>query len=145
MDLKLQIGDMMGINQQNALLTGAISPGLGKGSYYLSFPEYQKQIKKKLGFVAYNGTLNVCLSSSESAKKSSLLKNFKPIIIKGFKKGQKTFGDVFAYLCRIEKIKCAIVVPLCTHHLPEIIEIISSVNLREALGKKDGNKIKIIF
>ncbi len=42
-------------------------------------------------------------------------------------------------------MKCALVVPLRTHHPAEVIEIISSANLKKALGKNDRDEVKIEF
>ncbi len=124
-------------------LYGAIVSGLGEGRYYLSLQKYKKQIREKLGFEAYEGTLNVKLSEESAAAKSHFLKNSEPVIIKGFRKGERTFGDLYAYPCAMEKHKCALVVPLRTHHPSEIVEIISPVNLKKALNKKDGDAVKI--
>ena len=62
--------------------------GLGEGTYFMSMQHYQKEIKKRLGFKAYPGTLNLKID----AKKVSLLNNFKQIKINGFKQKNKTYG-----------------------------------------------------
>ncbi len=126
-------------------ISGTIISGLGEGRYYMSFLEYKKQIKEKIGFIPYKGTLNIKLLSSEIAKKTYYIKNFEPVIINGFKKGERTFGDLFIYPCTLNGIKCALVIPLRTHHPSEIIEIISAINLKNKLMKKDGDKVKLKF
>ncbi|MEW6528328.1 MAG: DUF120 domain-containing protein [Candidatus Micrarchaeota archaeon] len=126
-------------------ILGTIVSGFGEGKYYMAFSEYKKQIKEKLGFNPYEGTLNIRLLPEETTKKTYYLKNSEPIIIKGFKRGKRTFGDLFTYPCTINKIKCALVIPLRTRHPFEIIEIISTVNLKNKLMKKDKDKIKINF
>lgn len=131
------------LEKRKSEISGKIISGLGEGKYYMSFPEYKKQIKEKLGFGPYEGTLNVKLSGEEATKKAHFLKNSEPVIIKGFRKGERTFGDLFSYPCKIEKIDCALVVPLRTHHPSDIIEIVASVNLKKALVKKDDDEVRI--
>lgn len=131
--------------RETVSISGTIIPGLGEGKYYMSFPEYRKQMREKLGFEPYAGTLNIKLSPSEAAKKSNFLKNSGPIIIGGFKKRGRTFGNLFAYPCKIGKFDCVLVVPLRTHHPAEVIEIVSPANLKRALGKNDGDEVKIEF
>ncbi len=126
-------------------IAGTVISGLGEGKYYMSFPEYKKQIREKLGFQPHEGTLNMKLPPAENDKKANFLKNSEPVIIKGFRKGERTFGDLFAYPCAIGKAKCALIIPLRTHHPSEIVEIISPSNLKKTLGKKDGDEIKIEF
>lgn len=124
-------------------LSGIIVSGSGEGRYYLSFKEYKNQIKEKFGFLPYEGTLNIRLSSEDMAKKMLFLKSSEPVLISGFKKEGRTFGDLFAYPCTVENIACVFIIPMRTHHPPEIIEIISARNLKKQLGKKDGESIKI--
>lgn len=124
---------------------GRIESGLGEGKYYLSFSEYTKQIEEKLGFLPYPGTLNIKLDEESAAKKSLFVKSSEPILILGFEKDGRTFGDLFLYKCRTNQIECALLIPSRTHHPVEIIEIISASNLKEKLGKKDGDELEILF
>lgn len=122
------------------ILDGKIINGLGEGKYYLSLEGYRKQIREKLGFDPYPGTLNIKLK--ETWKREYFVQ-MDPVVITGFKDGERTFGDLFAYKCRISDSDCAIVVPLRTHHPQEIIEVISKENLKERYKKKDGDSIRI--
>jgi riboflavin kinase len=40
-------------------------------------------------------------------------------------------------------VEGAVIIPLRTHHPPNVIEIISPKNLKEALKKKDGDLVRI--
>lgn len=131
--------------KKRIVLSGTILSGLGEGKYYMSLPEYKKQIKEKIGFEPYEGTLNILLSQIQIAKKAYLLKNLEPNIIKGFRKKSRTFGDIFLYPCLIEKRKCALIVPIRTHHPSKIIEIIAPFDIKRVFKKKNGDNIKIIF
>ncbi len=126
-------------------IEGTLVSGLGEGGYYVSIKGYKDQIKQKLGFDPYPGTLNVKIEQVDKWKKQQLM-HTDPIIISGFKDKERTYGDLFAYRCKIKPdMECAVIVPLRTHHGPEIIEIISPVYLRSALKKKDGDKIMVSF
>ncbi len=121
-------------------IEGRITTGLGEGGFYVSLEGYRKQIKEKLGFDPYPGTLNITMD--ESWRKQHLLQ-LEPVIISGFRDKERTYGDLFAYPCRIGSHTCAIIVPLRTHHGPEILEIISPLNLKKELNKKDGDHIRV--
>ncbi|OUJ18182.1 CTP-dependent Riboflavin kinase [Methanonatronarchaeum thermophilum] len=120
-------------------LQGHVIDGIGEGKYYISQPEYQQQFKQKLGFKAYPGTLNIKLNK-KSIKKYQLIKQKNGIMIKGFQKGERTFGDSKCYKSRINGIKSAIIQPNRSHYKDDIIEIISPERLRNKLEK---NKVKI--
>ncbi|MFN7991462.1 MAG: DUF120 domain-containing protein [Candidatus Micrarchaeia archaeon] len=122
-------------------IEGTITKGLGEGGYYVSMDGYRNQIKEKLGFDPFPGTLNILMD--EPWKKQQLLQ-LEPVIIAGFRDKERTFGDLFAYRCRLGKHECAIIVPLRTHHGPEIIEIISPIDIKKGLRKKDGDRVKVV-
>lgn len=113
---------------------GRITDGMKKGKYYLSLPGYRQEIKAKLGFLPYAGTLNIRLSGRCLKTRNEILKQ-EPVVINGFRTKQRTFGDLFAYPCKVDDREAALVFPLRSNHPPDIIEIISDINLRNALGK----------
>ncbi|MBI2079781.1 CTP-dependent riboflavin kinase [Candidatus Micrarchaeota archaeon] len=124
-------------------ISGKIVEGVGDGKYYLGLKGYQTKIKEKLGFTPFAGTLNLRLGKSEIEKRLHL-RELEPVIIPGFKEGERTFGDLFTYSCRIDqKLEGAILIPVRTHHGIEILEIIAPVELRKALNKKTGDSVSI--
>jgi preprotein translocase subunit SecA len=125
-------------------INGSVTKGLGEGGYYISMPGYKKQIIQMLGFEPYPGTLNVKLDENEIWKREYLVQQ-EPIIVPGFKEGTRTFGDFFAYKCKIEQEECYIIVPIRTHHGPSVIEIISPISLREKFNLKDNDPVKVII
>ena len=156
-------------NNDNVIsLNGIIVAGLGEGAYYLSLGTYKKEIAEKIGFEPFIGTLNIKLPVSEMWKKE-YIKRLDPIIINGFKEGNRTYGDILLYRCRIkgtekeigkeikgeirkeingmeiEDHEGAILVPLRTHHGPEIIEVISPHNIKEKFGRKNGDAIIVLL
>jgi riboflavin kinase len=124
-------------------IEGTISAGLGEGRYYISLPGYRKQIEEKLGFSPYPGTLNVRLDEADLWKRQHLL-GLDPVVIRGFRDDKRTYGDIFAYACTVEGEKCAVIVPLRTHHGADILEIIARHELKRKLRKKDGQRVRVI-
>jgi len=122
-------------------LEGKVFTGLGEGAYYISQPKYREQFIEKLGFNPYPGTLNVKIKE-EYLKKVFLIKSYPGIIIEGFINNKRTFGPVKCYKAVLEdKIEGAVISAMRSHYKDDVLEIISSVNLREALKLKDGDKI----
>jgi riboflavin kinase len=126
----------------NLEIVGRIVDGLGEGKFYLSQDGYRKQIKGKLGFDPYPGTLNIRIEKDDVEKRRRLLA-LDPLIIEGFVKEGRRFGDLLAYLADVEGRECAILVPLRTHHGSDVLEIAASVNLKKELGKNNGDQITI--
>ena len=119
-------------------ISGVIVRGLGEGTYFMSMQHYQKEIKKKLGFMAYPGTLNIKLSK----KLNNSLNDSKKILIEGFTKGDKTFGGIDCYKAAVKNINGAVIIPHMTKHR-DVIEFIAPVHVKTELKLKDGNKIKV--
>ena len=124
-------------------LDGKVTTGLGEGAYYVG--EYKNKIRDVLGFVPFPGTLNIklttCLGNIETC-----LKDYVTGTIDGFRKGDRTFGDIDFMPVRLRKDKteenCYLIIPRRTHHRDEI-EIISGFNLRKLLDLKEGDDIVV--
>ncbi len=123
-------------------LTGEVVSGLGEGRYYIMKEGYYRQIKEKLFFAPYPGTLNVKVYPKDMQKVETL-KNIPGICIKGFVYEGRTFGDVKAFLCTINGKDAAVIIPERTHY-SDIIEVIAEKNLREELGLQDGDPVEIV-
>jgi len=122
---------------------GILFSGLGEGGYYVSQKQYQRQFKLKLGFYPYLGTLNLKLPISEIVKKKEL-ETYPPIIIKGFEKQNRLFGDVRCYPTIINhEIEGAAIIIERTHHDSSILEVIAPVQLRTILSLTDGDKVTL--
>ncbi|MCI0503970.1 CTP-dependent riboflavin kinase [Candidatus Micrarchaeota archaeon] len=125
-------------------MEGTIVRGLGEGSFYMSLPGYRRQIREKLGFDPFPGTLNIRLDSEQAWKRQQLLDS-EPIIIPGFRDKDRTYGDLFAFRCRVGGREGAVIVPLRTHHGPDILEAIFSFNAKKELGMADGERVKVVI
>ena len=122
----------------NIIISGTIVKGLGEGAVFMSMPHYKEEIKKKLGFDAYPGTLNVKVAKQQFDS----LKNNLPIKIQGYKKENKTFGSANCRKAKIKNISGAIIMPDINKH-EDVIEFIAPVHLKSELKLADGDKIKI--
>lgn len=119
-------------------INGIVVRGLGEGTYFMSMQHYQNQIRKKLGFKAYPGTLNLKVNQ----KQADSLKKLNTIKIDGFKSGNKTFGGASCYRARIKDINGSIIVPDLTKH-KGVVEFIAPVHVKLELKIKDGDKVKV--
>ena len=103
------------------IIEGSITSGMGEGAFFMSMPHYKNEIKKKLGFDAFAGTLNMKID----AKKHSIFENLKPFIIEGFVKENKKFGGAKCYLSSLGNIDGAIIIPDINKHGNDTIEFIA--------------------
>jgi len=121
------------------VIVGEVVSGLGEGAYYVR--QYAPLIREYLGFDPYPGTLNVRVLFPKTV--FDALCNARPVIIPGFTREGRTFGDVKAYRVRIDGVEGALVIPSRTVHPPKIAEIVAPVKLRERLGLNDGDRVRV--
>jgi len=122
-------------------LNGTVSSGLGEGQYYLNKPGYRNQIKEKLGFTPFDGTLNIKVSEAEMSKLSMVAAKSR-IRIESFQADGRTYGEAECIPIDIRGIRCAIILPKRSHHTG-VLEIISSEHLRARLKLKDGDALEL--
>ncbi len=133
------------MKQSNAKihLNGQVVPGLGTGKFFVTQENYKKQFIKKIGYIPYEGTLNLKIKNEE---RSYLVKNTTGILITGFRENNKTFGQVTCLNCTLKKdqkkTKGTIVLPQKTRYT-DIIEIIAPSNLRKKLNLKNNDVVEI--
>lgn len=141
----LDLKDIMERSKMEAIsFGGALVSGSGEGHYYVSQEEYFLQFHEKLGFRPFLGTLNVRLRNIHDIKTKDEMERMKPIIVKGFKKENRAFGDIRCYHCVINRrVKGAIVIPERSHHPVDVVEIIAPVFLRKNLSLKDNDYVHV--
>jgi riboflavin kinase len=116
---------------------GKIVSGQKHGQKFVNLPWVKKQIKEKLGFNPYIGTLNLKLAKEIERKE---LDKYKGIIIKperGYYEG-KCYRALL-----MKKIEVAAVIPNSPDYPPDLLELIAPVNLRNTFGFEDGRIINI--
>ncbi|MGB9936382.1 MAG: DUF120 domain-containing protein [Methanobacterium sp.] len=122
-------------------IKGIVTSGQGKGAYFMSQSVYQIQFKEKLNFTPFPGTLNIKIDEEEINSIHKVPED-KLISIKG----KENFGDVLVLKAFLnDTIEGAIVFPKRTTHGENILEFITSMNLKESLGIKDGDEVKLII
>ena len=119
-------------------LSGKVFSGRGEGEKFLELPWVKRQVKEKLGFIPYHGTLNIMLSE-KSAKRRKLLEkaaSMKVCPAEGY-----CSGKIFKAF--VGMLECAIVIPEVAGYPRDVLEIIAPANLREKLQLADGDKITV--
>ena len=125
------------------VLRGKVFTGFGEGAYYVSLPGYRRQFVERLGFEPYPGTLNLRLDR-ESLRLRRKLELMEGIVIDGFTHGGRRYGAVKCFRARVEgRVRGAVLLIERTHYGPDVLEVIAPVNLREALGLRDGDWVSV--
>ena len=119
-------------------LSGKVFSGRGEGEKFLELPWVKRQVKEKLGFIPYHGTLNIMLSE-ESAKRRKLLEKAASMEI--YPAEGYCSGKVFK--ASVGVVECAIVIPEVAGYPENVLEIIAPINLRETLQVADGDEITV--
>jgi riboflavin kinase len=123
---------------------GMVFTGLGEGAFYVSLPFYKQQFIDKLGFEPYPGTLNLRLKSVDDVAKRRNLELLPSINIEGYSNSSRTYGSVKCYHALVNNsIKAAVIICSRTHYGPDVLEVISPLNLRKELSLNDGDVVKV--
>ena len=134
-----------GKEAETIILEGEVVSGLFQGAYYISKEGYQRQIKAKLGYEAFPGTLNVKIKEEEYDKRQKLERG-PSIRLNGFKDDEREFGAARVYPCIInDEEEGAMIVAERSSHDYSVMEIISPQYLRRKMELADGDKIKVAF
>jgi riboflavin kinase len=134
-----------GVGAEVFVFEGTVVSGLFEGAYYISRDGYRNQIRDKLGFEPFPGTLNVRIKQEDFDRRRRLEKH-PSTILEGFKDGERSFGSCKCYPLLInDEIKGALIVADRTIHDLSTIEIVSPVYLRRHFGLGDGDPVKISF
>ena len=141
----LQLKVVMETAPSTITIEGTLFSGLGEGAYYVSQKKYKRQFEKKLGFAPYPGTLNLKLPVSEIVNKKEL-ETYPPILVKGFERQNRMFGDVRCYQTTVNnEVEGTAIIIARTHYDASTIEVISPVQLRTRLNLKDGDRVTLNF
>jgi len=114
--------------------------GQGVGSSLVDLPWVRRQIRQKLGFKPYSGTLNIRLEKDDEKILRQKLNRARGIEINpkpGFLK-----ANCFHALIN-RKIKGAVIIPEKQGYPPDMIEIIAPKFLREEIPVKDGARVTV--
>lgn len=132
-----------GEEAESLIFEGQVFSGLYEGAYYLSIPGYRAQIKEKLGFDPYPGTLNLRIRE-EDVERRRRLERLPTIRIEGFMNMGRGFGGARCYPLLVnEEVEGALIIADRSSYKNDVMEIISPIYLRGHFGLKDGDWVKI--
>jgi riboflavin kinase len=119
-------------------LTGKVFSGKGDGRKYLSLRWVRKQVKQKMGFVPYVGTLNLLLSGKSTELRKALEKDQQMIICpaQGYCIGK-------LYRAAIQEAECAVIIPDVAGYPENYLELIAADNLRQKLRLRNGDEVTV--
>ena len=129
---------------------GIIFSDLGQASVFMGLDWVQEALRKTLGFAPYPATLNVRPSGPEDARLWEEVQRD----IAGVRLSPVEGGFCSARLYRIsmrplaggdEKVNGAVLLPAVANYPRDKIEIVAPVQLKQALGLKDGDCLDLEF
>jgi riboflavin kinase len=112
--------------------------GKGEGAKFIGLPWVRKQIQEQLGFSPYIGTLNVRLAEESSRTKALLTKalGLKIMPAPGYYPGK-------LFRARVMNIECGVIIPQVPGYSTNVIELVSSVSLKDKLHLVDGSACEV--
>jgi CTP-dependent riboflavin kinase len=127
--------------RKNRVLTGKIVSGIKQGAFFTQLDWVQEQCLEKLGFKPYPGTLNLEIAHENMA----IIEALKPQEGVELVPPDSNFCSGFVFPITVEGISGAIVAPAenVRVHGKNIIEIISHLGLKDALGVEDGDWVTL--
>ncbi len=122
---------------------GRVFSGFGEGRYYIMLPGYRSQIRDKLGFDPYPGTLNIRLEP-ESLGARRLLESLNSVLIKGFEHEGRRLGAIKCFRALIAgRVEGGLLLIERTHYGPDVVELVAPVCLRRVLNLCDGDLVEV--
>ncbi len=130
----------------NIHFNGILVSGMGEGKYYMSLEGYRKQFKKKIGYIPFPGTLNIRIFDPLSLENREKIERFGYQFIDGFSDSERTYGWVKCYSAIMNDnvdIQSDLLILERTHHDKNMLEIIAPVNIKQLMGLKNGDNVKV--
>ena len=119
-------------------LNGKVFTGKGEGKKFVSLPWVERQIREKLDFTPYAGTLNIRLSGEELQQKKLLAKAKRLEI-----EPEKGYCTGILIKAKITGLNCGIIVPQVPAYPSDVIEVVAPVFLRQLLHLADGSVVDV--
>lgn len=122
-------------------ITGKIVSGIGQGAIFTKLDWVQTQCLQKLGFKPFPGTLNLKISNENLA----IIETMQPQEGIELVPPDSTFCSGLVFPLTVEGISGAMVAPAADVrvHAKNIIEIISPLRLKDALGVENGDQVTV--
>ena len=122
-------------------VSGTIFSGMGKGSYYVGHPEYQKRFKLTLGYAPYAGTLNVKVEDGAAIRRLKELRSSDGIKVGGFVLGGESVSAITCFEGELRGERVTLLFIDVTYYNETVAELISPVYLRGKLGLREGDSV----
>ena len=119
-------------------LAGIVFTGQGEGKKYVALSWVKQQIKEKLGFNPYPGTLNLRLDE-ENVKCRVLLEKEAKLRLchsEGYCTG-------LLFKASLDGVACGVVIPQVESYPENVLEVVASVNLKQKLRLRDGDLVTV--
>lgn len=118
-------------------IKGRVFSGSGEGTKFTELSWFKEQVRAKLGFVPYPGTLNLKLDEEGKRARKILEKANSMVIVpeEGFCHGKCFRARV------MDSINGAIVIPKVEGYPDDMLEVIAPISLREKFRLRDGDTV----
>jgi len=128
------------------IIVGRVFSGLGQGAFFTQLDWIKEQCQEALGFVPFPGTLNLKVKGEYLDALRKLREE------KGISLVPPTaeFCPAECFWVYIGTIRAAVIIPHAEQftsevHLPDVIEVIAPVNIKETLSVEDGNEVTLEY
>ena len=109
----------------------------------MSQPFYREQLREKLGFNPFLGTLNLRLGEGFLGRRR-VLEGWPALRIEGFRSEDRAFGGGRCYPLLVnDEVEGALVVADRTAYDLFVMEVIAPVSLRDRFGLEDGDTVRL--
>jgi len=123
----------------NVIIRGRVTSGKGEANILTSLDWVMRQMREKLGFQPYPGTLNLELSQEDRMLLHDGLSRAQAISLEPPMEG---FARGICYKIMImHRLEGALVFPQVPGRRDDIVEIIAPYSLRDVLNVKDGDEV----
>jgi len=120
-------------------LVGRVFTGQGEGRRYVELAWVKQQVKEKLGFDPYPGTLNLRLNEETAKRRVMLEKDAKLRLC--YSEGYCT-GLLFK--ASVDDVACGVVIPQVEDYPENVLEVVAPVNLKHKLRLRDGDLFTVM-
>lgn len=125
------------------IVLGRVVPGERRAAGFLTLEWVQRQIREKIGFNPYKGTLNLKIEGSMVGEHRQYIDSHRGI---GIEPTDGNYRAGILHKVRInETTEGAVVIPQVQGYPTDKIEVIAPVNLRETLSLRDGDEVTITY
>jgi riboflavin kinase len=132
----------MGSEKPRICLAGRVVSGRGEGEFYINL--YAREFERVLGFRPYPGTLNIRLEEGSARLRERVTRGLKPRIVHP-PRGLRGLADVLCYPAILEGLDVYVVEPQVEGYDKNLLELVAPFSLREKLGLRDGDRVKVIL